>query len=436
MKLTKLPVTMETKLERISNRSRQDPRCEFSWLMQHFSVENLVTCFHDLDGKKAVGVDSLTKEEYAENLTGNLESLVEKMKTMSYHPSPSRQTFIPKADGGKRPLGIATIEDKIVQTMMAKILEAVYEPTFLDSSYGFRPARNCHQGIKATFDFLFSNWNPVILEIDFKNFFGSIDHNKLLAILRMRIKDERFIRYIARMLKSGILTREGFKKTDEGTAQGCICSPILANIFAHYGFDIWFKAVSSNNLNGKAEMVRYCDDAVFLFNNFSDAQRFYTALKGRVVRFGLELNSNKTHLIRMDKCALAKGRKQSTFDFLGFTFFLGKSKSGRVVPKLKSDAKRTRKKLKEIKAWLKLSLHQFRQLELWNRLRARVRGYIQYYGISHNITTVRKFIHQCILMFFKYINRRSHKRSFSWEKFLLFIKRYPMPQLRVRRLLF
>lgn len=436
MKLTKLPQTSITKLGRIRERSRSNHASEFGWLMQHFSVANLTACFHELNGKKAVGVDGITKEEYAKDLDANIKSLVERMKGMKYRPLPVRIVHIPKANGGTRPLGIAALEDKIVQLMMNKVLEAIYEPMFIGSSYGFRPGKKCHDAIQKVQKFMYSRWTSHIVEIDFADFFGSIEHSKLLAILSLKIKDDKFIRYVARMLKGGISDKGQIRRNKCGTVQGSICSPILANIFAHYALDIWFQDVKDKHLRGEAEMARYCDDAVFLFSNASDASRFFESLQGRVDRFGLKLNMDKTKVLTMDKKKFARGIKQSSFDFLGFTFYLGRNDKNTVLPKLKSQSKRMRQKLKEIKVWLRNCLHREDMKLVWQSLMRKIKGYMNYFAISHNGSNVQTFMHLCVRMFFKFLNRRSQKKSITWEKFNLFMERFPLPKLVIKPLLF
>ena len=252
--------SMETKLKKITALSVGDPKKEFNWLMPLFNRANLISCFRELDGKKAIGADGITKEEYGKNLEGNIDNLIERMKKMSYRPGPVREVLIPKEDGKFRPLGISGLEDKIVQSMYNKILGAIYEPLFYDFSYGFRPGRSCHDAIKAVRNHLYHNPCEVVIDVDLKNYFGKICHQKLLLLLRMKIKDETFIRYIVRMLKSGILSEGELRVTDEGTPQGSIVSPILSNIFAHYALDKWFKEVVENCCHRMVKMYRYADD--------------------------------------------------------------------------------------------------------------------------------------------------------------------------------
>jgi len=423
--------TTITKLQRIAEISRANHSSEFNWLMPHFSKENLLNCFHELDGNKAVGVDGQSKEEYSRNLDRNIENLISRMKSLSYRPQAIRQVLIPKRDGGTRPLGISVIEDKIVQLMTAKILESIYEPIFRDCSFGFRPNRNCHMAVGSIVTFAFKNWKVSVIDLDFSNFFGSIKHDKLLALLRLRIKDETFIRYIGRMLKADILTDKGLIVSENGTAQGSISSPILANIFAHYAVDIWFEDTIRPSLIGQCLLTRYCDDLVMCFFSEKERDAVWEALKARMERFSLTIHPTKTTLPTMDKKRYATIGQNNGFSFLGFYFFLGLSGKGFVVPKLKTEPKRMRKKLKEIKCWIRDNRHRYRMKDLWLRLIAVLRGYMQYYCVTHNMPAVSKFFHNCRNIFYKWMNRRSQKKSISWEKFDLFTKRFPMPRLRI-----
>jgi len=432
---TKPTKLADTKLKRIEAMSREDPACTFECLMPHYNKENLIACYHELDGKKAVGVDKQTKDIYGANLEVNIANLITRMKSMSYRPQPVREVRIPKDDGKTRPLGIACIEDKIVQSMTAKLLEAIYEPTFTDESFGFRPGRNCHQAIREVHQQVFRNWENYVIDVDLENFFGEIDHSKLLTILRMRIKDEKFIRYIARALKSGVLSDEGFRKTEMGSAQGSVCSPILANIFAHYAIDVWVKTVVEQKVEGAVKLVRYCDDFVICCTNRKDAKRVLRALPKRLERFSLKVNSKKTQCIEMCKKASRSGRS-GTFNFLGFTFYLGPNARGYIIPKVKTDGKKYRKKLKEVNQWCKDNRHLYPLKSLWDQLRVKMRGYIRYYGVSHNSYAVSSFIFRVTRVFFKWINRRSHRKSVTWEQLQRFIRKYPMPPVKVYHRLF
>jgi group II intron reverse transcriptase/maturase len=417
---------METKLQKIGERSRKDNRSKFKWLMPLFTKDNLAQCFHELNGRKAVGIDKRTKEDYGEELSTNLDDLIDRMKRFNYRPQPVKEVLIPKDDkGGTRPLGIANIEDKIVQQLFAKILGAIYEPTFMESSYGFRPGRNCHQAVKGVASYLYNTYNPVILDVDLTNFFGTIDHQKLIAVLSLRIEDQTFLRYIVRMLKAGILNKEGLNVSDEGTAQGSICSPILANIFAHYAIDLWIENTVKVHCPSVA-LFRYCDDFVLCFTNLSEAEKVNRVLLKRLNRFSLAVNQSKTKMVCFDKRQHSLGKKQESFDFLGFTFYLGNSSKGVVIPKVKTSRKKFRMKLKNVKKWCKQERSTPGKLAIkWAKLNRKLQGHCQYYGVSHNARSVRRFIHESRRIFFKWMNRRSQKPSFTWEKFLKFEKSHP-----------
>lgn len=428
---TKLNKTTNTKLRKIAERSEMDSLATFDCLMPHFNKANLISCFNELDGKKAIGIDEQTKEEYGLHLETNIEKLIVRMKSMSYRPQPVKEVFIQKDNGKPRPLGIACIEDKIVQMMTAKVLESIYEPIFHDSSYGFRPDRNCHQAIKGLFNFLFGNRKIYILDVDLENFFGSIEHQKLLALLRMKIKDETFLRYIARMLKSEISSNGLTRQNELGTVQGSICSPILANIYAHYCLDEWLERTARPKLLGKIAVFRYCDDLVICTTESQDAERVMNELPKRLDRFALKLNLDKTKIVTLDKFAMQRGEKQGTFDFLGLTFYLGRNLKRTILPKVKTSSKKMRKSLKVVWQWIKTNRHKADLKTLWGTFCSKIRGYVQYYGISHNVSWVEKFIRKATQIFFNWINRRSQKRSMSWEKFILFMKRFPLPEAKV-----
>jgi RNA-directed DNA polymerase len=255
-------MTTTTKLQRISQLSKREPQKKFINLMCMFNEDNLKECFNMLDGKKAIGVDGITKNMYAQNLEKNLEELVARMKRMAYRPAPVKQVLIPKEGkkGGKRPLGISNLEDKIVQKMMQKVLESIYEPLFLECSFGFRPKKSCHDAIKALQQHLYDNNVEVVIDIDLANFFGTIDHKLMEEILRKKIHDKTMMRYIIRMFKAGVLSEGDLQISDEGVPQGSICSPVLANIFAHEAIDLWIKEIVKPNCRGKVDLFRYADD--------------------------------------------------------------------------------------------------------------------------------------------------------------------------------
>ncbi|APS46020.1 group II intron reverse transcriptase/maturase (plasmid) [Piscirickettsia salmonis] len=402
--------------------------------MHHFNLDSLLQCFHELNGKKALGVDGVTKEQYEENLIPNLLDLLDRMKRMAYIPGAVRLVLIPKEGrpGAMRPLGISNFEDKIIQKMTQKVLESIYDPIFLGNSYGFRPGKSCHNAIRALDYYLFSNRIESIIDVDLENYFGTIDHNLLIDMLETKIKDQRFIRYIIRMFKAGVLSKGELTMSDEGVPQGSVCSPIISNIFAHYVIDDWFEKVVKKHCQGKVEMFRYADDMVICCQFRNDAGRIKKALAKRLSKFRLKMNEDKTREIAFSKQDAARGIRQGAFDFLGFTFYLGVSVSGRaIIPKLKSSGKRLRSKLKKISEWMKKNRNKYPLRKLWEIFCSKLKGHVQYYGVSFNADGVGLFLYKARRIFYKWVNRRSQRKSFNWGKFSLFVKRFPMPKAKV-----
>lgn len=428
----------KTKMNRIALLSKQDPKRSFESLMHHFNEESLKECFYELDGKKAVGADGIDKEAYGKNLDQNISNLIAKMKAMAYRPGPVREVLIPKdgKPGATRPLGISGFEDKIVQKMMQQILESIYEPIFLNCSYGFRPGKGCHDAIKDLQHYLYTSEIQTVIDIDLKNFFGTIDHEILEGILKEKIKDTKFLRYINRMFKAGVLSNGDLKMSDEGVPQGSICSPVLSNVFAHFAIDVWIEETVKQHCKGKVKLFRYADDAVICCQYEDEAQRIRKALGKRLEVHKLKLNEEKTKQIPFDKRLVAQGIEQGTFDFLGFTFYWGKAKSGRIIPKLKTKAKTMRSKLNKVKEWIKDAKDRIPLKQIWKTFVAKLRGHINYYGVSHNAENVSKFLNEAKGIVFKWLNRRSQRRSFTWEQFAKYIATHPLPTVKIIHRLF
>lgn len=427
MSSTETQILMDTKLERIAWLSRNDSTKEFVNLMHHFNEKSLKSCYYQLAGKKAVGIDKVNKESYGENLEKNLRNLITKMKQMSYRPGIIRQVLIPKEgkSGVYRSLGISNFEDKLVQKMMQRILESIYEDLFLECSYGFRPGRSCHDAIKALRHHLYARPVRQIIDVDLENFFGTINHQKLIEILQIKIKDKRLIRYIIRMLKSGVLGNGELIISEEGTAQGSVCSPILSNILAHYVIDQWFEETVKAHCEGEVKLFRYCDDICICCEYRKDAIRIRTALAKRLSKYKLRMNEEKTKLIAFDR------DNKTSFNFLGFTFYWGKSQYGYKIPKVKTEGKRMRAKLKRVNQWAKEVRNKYKLKIIWKKLYVKLAGHIQYYGVSFNINKVRTFIDQARTIVFKWLNRRSQRKSFSWKKFELYVIANPLPRAKI-----
>jgi RNA-directed DNA polymerase len=433
------PLTTETKLKRIAWLSSKDKTKKFDCLMHHFNEESLRICFEELNGKKAIGADGIDKNMYGKGLEDNLGKLVTRLRQMSYRPGPLRQVLIPKAGQGsdKRELGISNFEDKIVQKMMHKVLESVYDPIFLSCSYGFRPGRSCHDAIRELRNYLDEQFVEVVLDIDLENFFGSIDEDVLVEILSDKIGDKRLLRYIKRFHKSGILKEGVLSQYESGVVQGSLCSPILANIYAHHAIDEWVEGVVKKHCKGKVKLFRYSDDAVMCCEYESDAHRIRRALVKRLAKYKLKLNEEKTKLVSFSKRDYQQGKKQGTFDFLGFTFYLERNhKRTCVLPKVKSSGKRVRTKLKNLNAWCKANRNKYKLQEIWKKFYIALGGYYRYYGVSFNTGYVSKFEHRALRILFKWLNRRSQRKSFSWEKFSLYRRKNPLPRIKIYHALF
>lgn len=429
---------METKLNRIAEVAKTDKDMVFTSLVHLLSEENLKQCHHELPKGKATGVKGITKEEYGMNLVENIEELVAKLKRKAYRPVPVKRTYIDKpGTKKKRPLGIPDHEDKIVQRGIAKILNAIYENDFLDSSFGFRPNRSCHDALKVLNVYIERRHTSYIVDVDIKGYFDNVDHDWMMKFLRHRINDPNLLRIIARFLKGGYMEEGKYFDTDRGTPQGGIISPILANVYLHYVLDLWFEKVVKKQCRGQAYIVRYADDFVCCFQYKSDAVNFYRALIKRLAKFNLEIAEDKTKIIPFGRFAEQESKrngngKPSTFDFLGFTHYCGKSQKGNFRVKRKSSRKKVTDKLKKQKQWLKANRTTDIK-DIMARLNRSLKGYYNYYCITDNVKTVGNFLDEIKRLLFKWMNRRSQRKSFSWFKFNLFLKRYPLvrPTIKV-----
>ena len=437
MDTTEIREPTATKLARIAKLSASDGLKRFDSLMHLFSEESLATCFHALDGKKAVGIDGVSKAEYGEHLESNLKELIVRMKRMGYRPGPVRQVLIPKGDkaGAMRPLGISNFEDKLVQGVMRQVLESIYEPLFLPGSYGFRPGRGCHDAIRDLHNHLYRNPVQSVIDVDLAKFFDTIDHELLLGMLREKINDPKFLRYVQRMFKSGVLAAGELTVGQEGVPQGSLCSPIFANIFAHTVIDVWMEEVVKPHCAGKVAWFRYADDMVICCEYERDALRVRKALAGRLARYRLALNEQKTRLVDYTRPRNGHPRP-GVFDFLGFTFYWGRSRKGAPLPKVKTSGKRLSAKLKAVNAWGRTIRSRYPLNYIWAVFCAKLRGHIQYYGVSFNTRAVQTFLMKATRILFKWLNRRSQRRSFNWEQFNLFLMANPLPRATVCHALF
>lgn len=428
----------ETKLKRIAALSAANPEMVFTNVIHHFNEESLRACFHELDGQKALGIDGIDKASYGENLDENLRDLMDRMKRMAYIPGTVRQVLIPKEGklGATRPLGISNFEDKIVQKMMQKILENIYEPLFHPNSYGFRPRRSCHEAIEELHAHLSTHEVETVIDVDLSNYFGSISHQEVIKVIRKKIGDPRLIRYLMRMFKSGILTDGELTVSDEGVVQGSCCSPVIANIFADEVICKWFDKTVKAHCIGEVKLIIFADDLVICCQYQKDALRIKSALSKRLQKYGLKMNEDKTKLIPFSKHKQKRGEDQGTFDFLGFIFYIGKSLKGFYIVKLKTSGKRFRAKLKKANDWAKANRNKYSLRQLMKTAAAKIRGHVQYYGVSHNYNAVKVFVWKVLRILFKWLNRRSQRKSFNWEQFQEFLNRVKFPGAKICHKLF
>ena len=426
---------METKLARIAAVAKNKPEERFTSLIHLINREMLMQCHQEMKTNKAAGVDEVTKAAYEMNLEENIDNLLDSMKRQAYQPQPARRVYIPKAGTDqKRPLGIPAYEDKLVQAALGKILNAIYEQDFLECSFGFRPGRGCHDALKVL-DRIVNKPNiRYVVDTDIRSFFDHMDHDWMKTFIAHRIEDKNLRRLMARLLKAGIIEAGIRYDTPQGAPQGGCCSPIMANVYLHYVIDLWFEKAVRKHSKGQAYMVRYADDGIFCFETKEDALRFYEALKRRLAKFNLEISEEKTSIVELRK-GEDEADDSGTFDFLGFTHYVGKDSKGRKRVQRKTSKKKYKASVSRCKEWLKRN-RVLPAKELMKKLNSKIQGHCNYYGVTGNRRAVGNFIDEVRSMLFKWMNRRSQKKSFNWEIYVRFLKDYPLPKAKVKVNLF
>ena len=390
-------------------------------LMHHINPYNLRRAFRELDGSRACGIDGVTKQQYQVKLESNLRALDDTIRRGGWRPRPSREVLIPKPQGGTRPLAIGCLEDKLVQTLVARILEAIYEPLFHRHSYGFRRGKSAHQAVGRLYKVINERRkNCVVVEMDIEKFFNSVSHEWLLQKLELKIEDKHFLRLIRRLLRNSVLHEDGsLAETERGTPQGSPVSPVLANICLHYLLDEWF---AENHSEG-GEIIRYADDAVFVFKDEPTAQAFLAALTARMKEGGLNLNLSKSGIVPFT----AKAPK-GVVSFLGFEFYWGRSTNGERMLKVKTSPKKLNRCMKAFSDWIKEHRNRKPLKTLWLDAAAKLRGHYNYFGVLFNQSKLSYFYIECKRSLFKWLNRRSQLRSFSWEQFERKLWFNPLPR--------
>lgn len=429
---------MKTKLESLTQRAKENPRNEFISLAHLLTEDFLKGCFWELKKDKASGIDGVSVKEYEVGLEKKLKELVIRLKAKKYKPQPVRRVYIPKSGGSKRRLGIPTVEDKIVQMGIKKILEAIFEVDFCDVSYGFRPNRNCHTALDVLDKTIMTKPINYVVDMDIKQFFDTIDHQWLMKCLRQRIKDTSLLRLITRFLKAGIMEEGKFIKADKGTPQGGVLSPLLANIYLHYILDLWFERKVKSKLKGYARLIRYADDFIVCFQSSREAKEFGTTLKQRLSKFNLEASDSKSRIIEFGRYVWQKAQQEdrevATFDFLGFTHYCDKTRKGKFKLGRKTSGKKYRQKMKAMNLWLKSVRNLVKRQDWWKVLARKLIGHYNYYGISGNSPALGKFYKRTLTLTHKWINRRSQKKSYNWIQFNRLLKYNPLPKPKIYHL--
>jgi RNA-directed DNA polymerase len=426
---------METKLARIAEMAKADPKLRFTSIGHFIDAQALRESHRTMETGKATGVDGVTKETYEANVEANVENLVKRLKQKSYKPQPARRTYIPKDEKSVRPLGIPAYEDKLVQHALKNVLEPIYEQDFMDFSYGFRPKRSMHDALRNLSGIIERGNINFVVDADIKGFFNHVDHEWLMKFLDLRIGDPNIHRLVRRMLKAGIQEDGEFEPTEEGTPQGSVASPILANIYLHYVLDIWFEVAVKKQCRGKAEIVRFADDFVCCFQYKEDAERFYAALRTRLNKFNLSIAEEKTKIIEFGRSAENSRKKRGegnpeTFDFLGFTHYCSKSQKGVFRVKRKTSGKKYKLKVKAMKTWIRFNRHMEQETFL-KTIRAKLMGHYRYYGITDNHEKIHAYYDHTINLMYKWLNRRSQRKSFTKEGFFKVLKYFKLPKPRI-----
>ena len=423
-----------TKLVLIARIAAESKTAKFTSLLYLLNAKYLYECFLELKKRKAAGIDGKTVESYSEQeIQTILTQTAKAIQQNTYRPKPVRSVDIVKDNGKIRSLGIPTVVDKVVQLAMTKIIKAIYEPNFLDVSYGYRPGIDAHSCLKKVEGKIIKEKVNWIIDADISGYFDNIDHAWMMRCISERISDSKFKRLIFRFLKAGVMKDNQFKESEKGTPQGGIISPVLANIYLHYVLDLWFEKQEKKNLTGYAQLIRYADDFIIGVQLKSDANNILEDLAVRLKKFGLTLSSEKTGLKEFGRFAREnrerKGRrKPETFDFLGFTHYCSQTRNGKFTVKQKTSKKKMKKALAAMHQWFKKVSNQKQLKEIWPILQMKIQGHYNYYGVQGNFEGLRDYYRKTERIIFHLGNERSQKRSWNWEEFGRYLSYHPLPR--------
>jgi RNA-directed DNA polymerase len=429
------PVDVSTKQQRIAELARRSPEMAFTSLGHFIDIDWLLEAYYRTRKDGAVGVDGQDGEDYAANLMGNLQSLLERAKSGTYHAPPVRRVHIPKAGSTTetRPLGIPTFEDKVLQRAVVMVLEAIYEQDFKDCSHGFRPGRSAHKAIESLWQQTMKMGGGWVVDVDIRKFFDTIDHGHLRELLKRRVRDGVLLRLIGKWLNAGVLEDGCVTHPEKGSPQGGVVSPILSNVFLHYVLDDWFEREVQPRMKGRTFLIRYADDFVMVFSCESDARRVMDVLPKRFEKYGLTIHPEKTRLVpferpsdRPEQERTSKRTPPGSFDLLGFTHYWGRSRQGRWVVKRKTSTSRFRRSLQALAEWCRNNRH--RPLDAQHRiLSQKLRGHCAYYGITGNSSSLARFRSEATWLWQHWLSRRGRGSRMTWDRFARFLKRNPLP---------
>lgn len=428
-------VALQNALDRVRQAASNDRELRFTTLWHHvYDIRRLREAYFSMKRDASAGIDGQTWRQYGEALESHLEDLSDRLRRGAYRAKPVRRAFIPKADGGQRPLGVPVLEDKIVQRATAEVLNAIYETDFVGFSYGFRPGRSPHNALDAVSVGITRKKVSWVLDADIRGFYDAVDHEWLVKFVEHRIADRRVVRHVKKWLKAGVMEDGKRRRVEEGTPQGSSVSPILSNLYLHHVFDLWAQRWRPKHARGEMIVVRFADDIIAGFQYKSDAERFWAEMRERFRTFSLELHPDKTRLIEFGRFAAqareTRGQgKPETFDFLGFTHICATKRNGKFVVLRQTMKKRLRAKVKAVKTELRTRLHDpVPEVGRW--LASVVRGHAQYYGVPRNSRAINLFRHQVIGLWYRSLRRRSHKTRLTWRRMYRLARRW-IPYVRI-----